>query len=97
MLIIGILIGLFVPAKPFGIGFLRPLFKLLLLPLSCGVGYELIKICGRHENLFTRIISAPGLWAQRITTKEPDEKMIEVAIKAIEAVIPDDGSDIINA
>ena len=97
MLIIGILIGLFVPAKPFGIAFLRPVIKLLLLPLSCGVGYELIKICGRHDNTFTRIISAPGLWAQRITTKEPDDKMIEVAIKAIEEVIPDDGSDIINA
>ena len=76
---------------------MRPVIKLLLLPLSCGVGYELIKICGRHDNTFTRIISAPGLWAQRITTKEPDDKMIEVAIKAIEEVIPDDGSDIINA
>ena len=96
MLIVGIVIGLFVPVAPFGIGFLRPLFKLLLLPLSCGVGYELIKICGKHDNWFTRIIAAPGLWAQRITTKEPDDKMIEVAIEAITAVIPDDGSDIVN-
>ncbi len=96
MLIVGIVIGLFVPVAPFGIGFLRPLFKILLLPLSCGVGYELIKICGKHDNWFTRIIAAPGLWAQRITTKEPDDKMIEVAIEAITAVIPDDGSDIVN-
>lgn len=95
MLIVGILVGLFVPANPFGIAFLRPVFKILLLPVSCGVGYELIKICGKHDNAFTRIIAAPGLWAQRITTKEPDDSMIEVAIEAIKAVIPDDGSDII--
>ncbi len=96
MLIVGIVIGLFVPVAPFGIGFLRPVFKILLLPLACGVGYELIKICGKHDNTLTRIIAAPGLWAQRITTKEPDDKMIEVAIEAINAVIPDDGSDIVS-
>ncbi len=96
MLIVGIVIGLFIPVAPFGIAFLRPVFKLLLLPLSCGIGYELIKICGKHDNTFTRIIAAPGIWAQRITTKEPDDKMIEVAIKAITAVIPDDGSDIVT-
>lgn len=96
MLIVGIAVGLFVPVAPFGIGFLRPVFKILLLPISCGVGYELIKICGKHDNLFTRIIAAPGLWAQRITTKNPDDKMIEVAIEAIKAVIPEDGSDIVN-
>ena len=96
MLILGIVVGLFVPANPFGIGFLRPVFKILLIPITCGLGYELIKICGRHDNTFTRIIAAPGLWAQRITTKEPDESMIEVAIKAITAVIPEDGSDIVK-
>lgn len=96
MLIVGIVIGLFVPVAPFGIGFLRPVIKILLLPVSCGIGYELIKICGKHDNLFTRIIAAPGLWAQRITTKNPDDKMIEVAIEAIKAVIPDDGSDILS-
>ena len=96
MLIVGILIGLFIPVAPFGIGFLRPVFKILLLPLTCGIGYELIKICGKHDNIVTRIIAAPGIWAQRITTKEPDNKMIEVAIEAIKAVIPDDGSDIIT-
>lgn len=95
MLIIGIVIGLFVPVAPFGLTFLRPVIKILLLPVSCGVGYELIKICGKHDNVLTRIIAAPGLWAQRITTKEPDEKMCEVAIKAMLAVIPDDGTDIV--
>ena len=96
MLIVGIVIGLFVPVAPFGIGFLRPVIKILLLPVSCGIGYELIKICGKHDNLLTRIIAAPGLWAQRIPTKNPDDKMIEVAIEAIKAVIPDDGSDILS-
>ena len=96
MLILGIVIGLFVPANPFGIAFLRPVFKILLIPVTCGIGYELIKLCGKHDNWFTRIIAAPGLWAQRITTKEPDDSMIEVAIEAIKAVIPEDGSDIVN-
>lgn len=96
MLILGIVLGLFVPVAPFGIGWLRPVIKILLLPLTCGIGYELIKICGKHDNTFTRIIAAPGMWAQRITTKEPDDDMIEVAITAIKDVIPDDGSDIVK-
>ncbi len=96
MLIIGILVGLLIPANPFGIAFLRPVFKILLIPLVCGLGYELIKLCGKHDNVLTRIIAAPGLWAQRITTKEPNDDMIEVAIKAIESVIPEDGSDIVG-
>ena len=96
MLLLGIVIGLFIPPSPFGIGWLRPVIKILLLPLTTGIGYELIKFCGKHDNVLTRIISAPGLWAQRITTKEPDESMCEVAIEAITAVIPDDGSDIVK-
>lgn len=95
-LVLGILIGLFIPANPFGITFLRPVFKILLLPIMIGLSYEIIKICGKYDNTFTHIIAAPGLWAQRITTKEPDEKMIECAIVAMKSVIPDDGSDIIN-
>lgn len=96
MLLVGIIIGLFIPVAPFGIGFLRPVIKILLLPLSCGVGYELIKLCGKHDNKLTRIIAAPGLWAQRITTKEPDDKMIEVAIKAMKSVIPENGEDLLQ-
>lgn len=96
MLLLGIIFGLFVPANPFGVPLLRPVFKILLIPLTCGVGYELIKLCAKHDNTFTRILAAPGLWAQRITTKEPDDDMIEVAIAAIEAVIPEDGSDIVS-
>lgn len=93
MLLVGILIGLFIPiTNPI----LRTVVKLLLLPVSCGIGYELIKLCGKHDNKITRIIAAPGLWAQRITTKEPDDSMIEVAIEAMKAVIPENGEDILN-
>lgn len=67
--------------------------KILTLPVTCGIGYELIKFCGRHDNLLTRIIAAPGLWVQRLTTKEPDDSMIEIAIASVKEVIPDDGSD----
>ena len=97
MLVVGIIVGLFVPVAPFGIPVLRPVIKILLLPISCGIGYELIKLCGKYDNLATRIIAAPGMWAQRITTKEPDDSMIEVAIAAIKEVIPEDGSDILTA
>jgi uncharacterized protein YqhQ len=62
-----------------------------LLPLTVGIGYELIKLAGRHDNWFTRFISAPGVWVQHITTVEPDDDMIVCAIKALEAVIPEDG------
>ncbi|MBQ8753242.1 MAG: DUF1385 domain-containing protein [Clostridia bacterium] len=66
--------------------------KILLVPLTCGFGYELLKLCGRHDNWFTRVIAAPGLWVQRITTKEPEDAMIECAITSLKAVIPADAS-----
>ena len=56
----------------------------------------MIKFCGKHDNVLTRIIAAPGLWIQRLTTKEPEDGMIEIAIAAIQEVIPEDGSDIVN-
>lgn len=71
----------------------RTVLKLLLIPLVVGVGYELIKFAGRHDNLLTKIISTPGMWLQRITVFEPTDDMIECAIKAVTEVIPDDGSD----
>lgn len=67
--------------------------KLALLPLVVGIAYELIRIAGRHDNIFTRIISAPGLWMQRLTTREPDDSQIEIAIAAIKPVLPKDGED----
>ena len=62
--------------------------KILLIPIVCGAGFEVLRVCGKYDNLFTHIISAPGLWLQRITTKEPDDGMIEVAIAAIKACEP---------
>ena len=67
----------------------RLLLRLALLPVVAGLSYEIIKYAGRHDNRFTRIISAPGMWFQNITTKEPDDSMIEVAIASIKAVIPE--------
>ncbi len=72
---------------------LRVVVKLLLLPLIVGLGYELIKFAGRHDNIVTRIISAPGVWLQNITVFEPTDDMIECAIEAMKIAIPDDGSD----
>ncbi|MBR6548886.1 MAG: DUF1385 domain-containing protein [Clostridia bacterium] len=63
--------------------------KILLLPLICGLGYELIRFCGRHQNAVTKIIATPGLWMQRLTTKEPEDDMIEVAIASLKAVLPE--------
>ena len=67
--------------------------KIVCLPIIVGLGYELIKLCGRYDNFFTRIIAAPGVWVQRLTTKEPDDSMIEVAITAMSAVIPENDED----
>ncbi len=68
-------------------------FKLLLIPLIVGIGYELLKIAGRHDNILTRIISAPGMWLQRITVYEPTDDMIECAIAAMKEVIPENSND----
>ena len=60
-----------------------------MLPLIVGIGYEFIKFAGTHDNAIMRILSAPGLWVQRLTTKEPDLKQIEVAIASLKASLPD--------
>ena len=67
--------------------------KILCLPIIMSLSYECIKYAGRHDNLLTRILSAPGLWTQRLTTKEPDDSMIEVAIASMKRVIPDDPNE----
>ena len=59
-----------------------------MLPLVMGIGYELLKLCGRYDNWLTRIVAWPGLMVQRLTTREPDEGQIEVAIEAMKPVIP---------
>ena len=93
MLIVGIVIGLFIPINH---PVIRPVVKFCLLPVTVGIGYELIKLCARNDNFLTRLIAAPGVWMQHITTKEPEDDMIEVAIKAMEDVIPENGEDIIK-
>lgn len=67
--------------------------KLLILPVTVGLGYEFIRYAGKHENLLVKILSAPGLWMQRITTQEPTDDIIEVGIESLKAVITDNPED----
>ena len=64
----------------------RVVIRILLIPVISGLSYEIIRLAGRTNFFLVRLISAPGLWLQRLTTKEPDDDMIEVAIKSVEAV-----------
>ena len=97
MLILSILavtiLSLFVPAELKQNRVLWMLIKLPLIPIIMGIGYEFIRYAGRHDNLLVRILSAPGLWMQRITTKEPDDDIIECGIEAIKAVITENPED----
>ena len=69
-------------------------FKLALLPIVVGITYEINRWAGKHDNGFTRILTAPGMWMQNFTTNEPDDSMIEVAITAVQAVLPEqEGED----
>lgn len=65
---------------------LRYVLRILLIPVVAGVSYEVIRLAGRSNHIVIRIISAPGMWMQGLTTKEPDDSMIEVAIQSVEAV-----------
>lgn len=71
----------------------RLFLRLLLLPIVAGLSYEIIKLAGRYDNGFTRAISKPGMLLQKITTNEPDDSQIEVAIAALKAVIPENSDD----
>ena len=98
MLVVGILIGIvltwcFPALQRSNFRILWVLIKILILPIICGVGYELLRFCGRHENWFTRAISAPGMWMQKITTNEPEDSMIEVAIESLKAVLPENDEE----
>ncbi|MBP0957314.1 MAG: DUF1385 domain-containing protein [Oscillospiraceae bacterium] len=90
VVLLSIAIGMFLPWDNV---FARFGLQLLMLPVEASIGYELIKLAGRCDNIFTRIISAPGLWLQHITTCEPDDPQIEVAIAALKPCIPDDKND----
>ena len=87
VLIVSIFVMCFVP---FTVTWQRIVASLVLLPLVVGISYECIRLAGNNDNLFTRILSAPGLAMQRITTREPDDSMIEIAIAALTPCIPKD-------
>lgn len=72
---------------------MRIVIRLLLLPVVAGISYEIIKFAGRHDGLIVKILSAPGMWLQKITTNEPDDSQIEVAIVALKSVLTDDKND----
>ena len=74
---------------------LRVITKLALLPIVVGLGFEFIMYAGKHDNTLTRILSAPGLWMQRITTREPDDEQIECAITALKSALPEDFPDFV--
>ncbi|MDE7365121.1 MAG: DUF1385 domain-containing protein [Ruminococcus sp.] len=88
VLIIGIFVMCFVPKGL--LWWQRSLISLITLPLVVSISYECIRLAGTHDNLFTKILSAPGLLMQRITTREPDDSMIEIAITALKVCIPED-------
>ncbi|HHT95933.1 MAG TPA: DUF1385 domain-containing protein [Clostridia bacterium] len=69
---------------------LNMVFRILLLPLVAGLAYELVKVAGRYDNVLSKIVSAPGMLFQKLTAKEPDESMVECAIMAFNAVVPED-------
>ena len=65
---------------------MRLLIRILLIPVVLGISYEILRLAGKSENIFVYMLTAPGIWFQHLTTREPDEKQIEVAIASVEAV-----------
>ena len=90
MILIGILAGFFIKLIPGLETWAYMLIRIAILPLLMGIGYEIIMIAGKHDNKLTRVISAPGIWAQRITTKEPTLDMLECAITSIKCALRDE-------
>ena len=91
MILLGIFAGLIIKTVIPGLDtIVYTLIRLLILPILMGLGYEFIRFAGKHPSWFTRALSAPGLWMQRITTKEPDEGMLEVAITSLKCALRDD-------
>ena len=85
ILIVSIIVFSFVPWK----GTLsRALMKVVFLPVVVGISYEILRYTGRHTNVCTKLLAAPGLWFQRLTTNEPEDDMIEVAIASVNALLP---------
>ena len=91
MILLGIFVGMLFPAE--WLPWQRSLAKIATLPVVMGFGYEFIMLAGKHDNFLTKVMSAPGLWMQRITTKEPDDKQLAIAICAIKASMPEEFPD----
>ena len=83
VMLISIIFFMFIEVES---GLLKLGIRLLLIPVIAGVSYEFIRLAGRYDNWFVNLLSVPGLWMQKLTTKEPDDDMIEVAIASVEAV-----------
>lgn len=83
VMLISIVVFLFIRVET---GWLRLVLRLLLIPVIAGISYEFIRFAGKYENWFTNIFSKPGMWMQKLTTREPEDDMIEVGIASIEAV-----------
>ena len=94
MILLGIIAGLFIRILLPGLDlWVYTLIRLLILPILVGLGYEVIMLAGKHPNALTRAISTPGLWVQRITTKEPTLDMLEVAIVSIKCALRDESPE----
>ena len=96
-IIISSIVLLLFPALGANNGLIRLIWVLVkivvIIPVVTGISYEMIKYAGKHDNIVTKIFSAPGLWMQRITTAEPTDEMMEIGIASLKAVITDDPSD----
>lgn len=91
MIFIGIIVGIILNnVFPDMNRFVLSAIRLLILPLVVGIGYEFIMFAGKHDNAFTRVLSAPGMWMQKITTREPTQDMLEIAIISIKCALRDD-------
>ncbi len=88
-------ISVIFPTAPINESWFIILAKFIALPLVVGLDYEYVMYAGKHDNRFTKIFSAPGLWMQRITTKEPDDSMMEVAICSIKSALPAEFPDFV--
>lgn len=97
MMLLGILLSVFLNFIPLPdaawANVVYTVIKVLTLPLVVSLGYEIIRFAGRHDNAFVRMLTAPGLWMQRLTTREPDDRQIEVAIVALKSALPDEFSE----
>lgn len=97
MILLGVAIGIalryLLPAEVISVGWLYTLIRLALLPIVVGVGFEFIMFAGKHNNILVRMLSAPGMWMQKLTTREPDASMLEVAIVSLKTALPEEFPD----